>query len=83
MESYRTNGTCSRQIIFEVENDVLTSLKFVNGCSGNTQGISRLAVGMKIDDIIPKLSGIQCRGNTSCPDQLAKALAEYKKQHAQ
>lgn len=83
MESYRTNGTCSRQIIFEVENDVLTSLKFVNGCSGNTQGISRLAVGMKIDDIIAKLSGIQCRGNTSCPDQLAKALIEYKKQHSQ
>ena len=81
MESYRTNGTCCRQIIYEVEDGVLKSLKFVNGCSGNTQGVSRLAVGMKIDDIIAKLKGIQCRNNTSCPDQLAKALIEYKKNH--
>lgn len=81
MESYRTNGTCSRQIIFEVDGDVLTSLKFVNGCSGNTQGVARLAVGMKLDDIIARLQGIKCRNNTSCPDQLAQALIEYKKNH--
>lgn len=81
MESYRTSGTCSRQIIFEVENNVLTSLKFVNGCSGNTQGIARLAVGRNIDEIIEKLQGIKCKGNTSCPDQLTKALIEYKKNH--
>lgn len=79
MESYRTVGTCCRQIIFEVEDDILTSLKFVNGCSGNTQGVAKLAVGMKIDDIIAKLSGIKCRQNTSCPDQLAKALETYKR----
>lgn len=81
MESYRTVGTCSRQIIYEVEDGVLKSLKFINGCSGNTQGVSRLAVGMKIDDIIARLQGIQCRNGTSCPDQLAKALIEYKKTH--
>ncbi len=81
MESYRTVGTCSRQIIYEVEDGILKSLKFINGCSGNTQGVSRLAVGMKIDDIIAKLQGVQCRNGTSCPDQLAKALIEYKKNH--
>ena len=81
MESYRTVGTCSRQIIYDVEDGILKSLKFINGCSGNTQGVSRLAVGMKIDDIIAKLQGVQCRNGTSCPDQLAKALIEYKKNH--
>ena len=50
MESYRTRGTCCREIVFVVDdNDVLTSVKFVNGCSGNTQGVARLAVGRKID----------------------------------
>ena len=81
MESYRTVGTCSRQIIYEVEDGILKSLKFINGCSGNTQGVSRLAVGMKIDDIIARLQGVQCRNGTSCPDQLAKALIEYKTNH--
>lgn len=82
MESYRTQKTCSKQIIFEVQDDVLTSLKFVHGCSGNTQGIARLAVGMKIDDIIDRLQGIVCRGGTSCPDQLAQALIDYKRRRA-
>lgn len=83
MESYRTVGTCAREIIFDVDdNDVLTMLKFVNGCNGNTQGIARLAVGMKIDDVIAKLEGIKCRANTSCPDQLAKALKDYKERKA-
>ena len=79
MNIYRTKGTCSREIIFTVdENDVLQSVKFVNGCSGNTQGISRLVVGHNIDEIISLLDGIQCRNGTSCPDQLAKALKHYK-----
>lgn len=79
MESYRTRGTCCREIVFVVDdNDVLTSVKFVNGCSGNTQGVARLAVGRKIDEIISLLEGIQCRAGTSCPDQFAKALKEYK-----
>lgn len=79
MESYRTYGTCCREIIFVVdENDILTSVKFVNGCSGNTQGVSRLAVGHHIDEIIEKLEGIKCRAGTSCPDQFAKALRAYK-----
>lgn len=79
MNIYRTKGTCSREIIYTVdENDVLKSVKFVNGCSGNTQGISRLVVGKHIDEIIDKLKGIQCRNGTSCPDQLAQALIAYK-----
>ena len=82
MESYRTNGTCCKQIIFEVEDNKLTSCKFINGCSGNTQGIARLVVGQDIDHVIDKLKGIVCRQNTSCPDQLAKALEEYKKNNA-
>ncbi len=82
MESYRTNGTCCKQIIFEVKDNVLTSCKFINGCSGNTQGIARLVVGQDIDYVIDKLKGIVCRQNTSCPDQLAKALEEYKKNNA-
>ena len=80
MESYRTRGTCCREIVFVVDdNDVLTS---VNGCSGNTQGVARLAVGRKIDEIISLLEGIQCRAGTSCPDQFAKALKEYKEKKA-
>lgn len=83
MESFRTQKTCCRQIIFEVDDDdTLKSVKFINGCSGNLQGIAKLAVGQKIDDIIDKLSGIICRERTSCPDQFAKALMEYKERKA-
>lgn len=80
LESYRTTGgTCCKQIIFTVnDDDVLTSCKFVHGCSGNQQAISRLVVGRKLDDIIASLKGIPCKGATSCPDQLARALMEYK-----
>lgn len=78
MESYRTKGTCSRQIIFEVKDNKLTELKFINGCSGNLQAIAKLTLGKDIDEIIDVLKGIKCRENTSCPDQLANALIEYK-----
>ena len=83
MATFRTSGTCSREIIFQVDqNNVLTDVKFLGGCSGNLQGISRLVIGQNIDDIIAKLSGIPCRNKTSCPDQLAKALTEYKAKNA-
>ena len=79
MESYRTVGTCCREIVFIVDdNDILTSVKFVNGCIGNTQGIAKLAVGRNINEIISLLEGIQCRAGTSCPDQFAKALKAYR-----
>ena len=75
---YTLGGTCSKQIIFEVKDNILTDLKFINGCSGNLQALARLTKGKHIDEIIEVLEGIKCRNNTSCPDQLAIALKEYK-----
>ena len=80
MFTYFTSGTCSRQIIFEVdENNKLHGLKFIGGCSGNLQGVARLCEGKDIDEIESLLSGVKCRNNTSCPDQLSKAITAYKK----
>ena len=74
---YKTSGVCSREIHIEVEDGIITSCAFIGGCHGNTQGVAALVTGMKVEDAIAKLSGIDCRGRgTSCPDQLAKALAE-------
>ena len=77
---YNTQGTCSRQIIVDTnENDVIENVTFIGGCNGNTQGISSLVKGMKIDDVIAKLKGIKCGIRpTSCPDQLATALIQIK-----
>lgn len=76
---YATSGTCSRQIILEVEDKKLRSVKFIGGCSGNLQGVSKLVQGRDIDEVEKLLAGIKCRNNTSCPDQLSKAIAAYKK----
>ena len=72
---YKTSGTCSREIHYEVENGIVKNVKFIGGCNGNTQGVAALVEGMKIEEVISRLKGIQCgmRG-TSCPDQLVKAL---------
>ena len=79
MQIYMTKGTCSRQILFDVKEDMtLTSVKFIGGCSGNLQAVARLVEGKNVDDVIALLKGIKCRSNTSCGDQLAKALEEYK-----
>ena len=78
MESFRTNGTCCKQIIFDVQDNKLVNCKFINGCSGQSQGLARLTLGQDIDYVIDKLSGIQCKMGTSCPDQLARALSEFK-----
>ena len=79
---YATSKTCSREIDFEVENNIVTSCEFVGGCMGNTPGVARLVVGRSVDDVIKTLEGINC-GNrgTSCPDQLAQALKAYKASH--
>lgn len=75
--TYIPRGVCSRIIEVEIEDDIITSCRFVGGCSGNTQGVSRLVVGMDVYDAIDKLKGIDCGGRgTSCPDQLANALIE-------
>ncbi len=76
---YIPQGVCSMKIILDIENDIVKDAKFIGGCDGNTKGVSSLIKGMKIDDIIERLKGIDCRmRGTSCPDQLAKALEEYK-----
>lgn len=77
---YSPNGVCSTEMIFDIDkNDIVNNLKVIGGCNGNLKGISYLIKGMKIDDVISKLSGIKCGfRETSCPDQIAKALKEYK-----
>ena len=74
---YITNGVCSKIIDFEIENGIITQVNFVGGCRGNLQGISKLSIGRTPEEVIQLLEGIQCRGNTSCPDQFAKALKKY------
>lgn len=79
---YQTQGTCSQLIdVTADENDVIQQVFFLGGCNGNLQGISKLVVGQKIDDVIARLNGIRC-GNksTSCPDQLSLALKALKAQ---
>jgi len=78
MNTYKTRGTCSRAIEYQVENGVVTECRFVGGCMGNTQGVAALVKGMAVEEAIKRLKGIQCgfRG-TSCPDQLAAALEQY------
>ncbi len=79
MFTYSTKGTCSRQILFDVDGEnKMHNVRFIGGCGGNLQGISRLVEGKDINDIQALLAGIRCKGNTSCPDQLAKAIGEYK-----
>ena len=74
---YKTRGTCSQLINLELDGDVIKSVEFIGGCDGNLQGISKLVTGMKAEDAINRLEGIQCGFKpTSCPDQLAKALKE-------
>lgn len=75
--TYIPRGVCSRMIEVEIEDDIITTCRFIGGCSGNTQGVSRLVVGMDVYDAIERLEGIECGGRgTSCPDQLATALKE-------
>ncbi len=77
--TYKTSGTCSREIHFEVENGKVKNVRFVGGCNGNLQGIGALVEGMNVDDVIARIDGISCGGRpTSCPDQLARALKQTK-----
>lgn len=83
MNTYKTQGVCSSEIDFEIEDNIIKSVHFIGGCSGNTQGVAALIAGMNIDDAINRLEGIKCGFRpTSCPDQLAKALRQYKEAHA-
>ena len=78
MYTYKTHGVCSRAINFEIENGVITACRFEGGCSGNTQGVAALVVGMTVEEAVSRLKGIKCGMRpTSCPDQLAIALSEH------
>ena len=75
--TYKTAGVCSRQIDIDIEGDTVVKVVFTGGCSGNTQGVAALAVGMTVDEVISRLKGIRCGFKyTSCPDQLALAIEE-------
>lgn len=79
---YKPEGVCSREMIFEIENGVIKSLNIVGGCDGNRKWIAKLVEGMKIEDVIEKLKGIECGyKGTSCPDQLSIALEKYIKEN--
>ena len=77
--TFPTTGVCSKAINIEVKDNIIESVSFVGGCSGNTQGIGALVKGMEIDEAIKRLKGIKCGfKDTSCPDQLAIALEKIK-----
>lgn len=81
MIHYKTKGTCSTQIDLDIdENGIITSCAFVNGCRGNTQGLARMVIGRKADEVKELLRGIPCRGGTSCPDQLSRAIEAFQQQ---
>lgn len=80
--SYKPHGVCSRTITFDLNNGIVKNVRFEGGCSGNTQGVSRLIEGMDADEAIRRLRGIKCGfKSTSCPDQLAVALEQAKKEY--
>ncbi len=79
MRTYNTKGTCATKINYDIAEDgTLTDVSFVGGCRGNLQAVARLVEGKTIDEVIFLLKGIQCRGGTSCADQLARALEQYQ-----
>ncbi len=79
MYQYKTKGTCSQMIYFDLEDGKVKNVQFLGGCNGNLKGIGQLVEGMDVDDVIARLEGTTCgMKRTSCPDQLAKALKEAK-----
>jgi uncharacterized protein (TIGR03905 family) len=77
MYEYKTSGTCSQRILFDIEDGKVKNVQFIGGCNGNLKGISSLVEGMDVNDIIARLEGTTCGGKpTSCPDQLARALKQ-------
>ena len=80
---YKTKGTCSQRILFELQDNTVTNVQFIGGCNGNLKGIAALIEGMDVDTVISRLEGICCgMKSTSCPDQLARALKEAKEKMA-
>lgn len=78
METFKTSGVCAKEIIFSIENGIINNVQFIGDCNGNLKGISNLIKGLDVHTVIEKLEGTECGPrNTSCPDQLAKALKQY------
>ena len=77
MYHYTTSGTCSNSIDLEIENGIITFCHINGGCRGNTEGLNRMVIGRKADEVAELLAGVPCRGNTSCPDQLSRAIRSY------
>ncbi len=75
--TFATQGSCAKFIDFQTEDDVVKAVKFIGGCQGNLQAVSRLVAGKTCTEVIELLDGIQCRSGTSCPDQLAQALSQH------
>lgn len=76
---YTTKGTCSRSILFDIEEGKLKNVQYIGGCNGNLKGIGSLVEGMEVGEVITRLEGISCGGKgTSCPDQLAAALKQIR-----
>ena len=74
---YKTRGVCASKILFDLDGDTVSNIRFIGGCSGNTQGVSALVEGMDADEVISRLEGIKCGfKNTSCPDQLTIAIKQ-------
>ena len=79
--TYTPHGVCSRQILLELDGNKVSNVRFIGGCSGNTQGVAKLCEGMDVNEVIDRLEGIRCGMKpTSCPDQLAQALKEAQAQ---
>ena len=78
MFTYKTKGVCSSQIDLEIRDGVITHCKFTGGCRGNTTGLAAAVIGQNAEEMAQRLEGIPCRGDTSCPDQLAKAIRAYQ-----
>lgn len=80
---YRTRGVCSAKITFDINDGIVSNVRFMGGCNGNLKGIAQLVDGMKAEDVIAKIKGVRCGfKNTSCPDQLATALEAALKEGA-
>ena len=77
MFNYKCRGTCSTSIDLEIQDGVITYCKINNGCKGNTAGLAKMVTGRNAEEVAETLSGIPCRGDTSCPDQLARAIRSY------
>ena len=74
---YKTVGTCSTAIDLEIENGIITACAITGGCKGNTTGLCRMVIGRRAEDVRRELAGIPCHGDTSCPDQLSRAITQY------